>query len=113
MMKFDTTWIWKNSKSQISGWDFCLFWLGDAQINDRGFKSKCDKLLSDILGVTISTAEKWGHRYEKMPVSHQRHLAKTLALHLAMNDPATKERVGIKLNKLDNLTEYQLIKNLR
>lgn len=57
----------------MEAWDFCRLWFDATaeEENARGYKTRCNELLTKILGVNIDAVKRWGTRFERMPEHHK------------------------------------------
>jgi hypothetical protein len=74
--------MYKNiPKRNMDAWEFCCRWFNkdpdDEDLITRSFKSRCNQLLQERLGVGVRTLQLWGDRYENMPDRYKERLGET------------------------------------
>lgn len=58
----------------------------EAAKNVRGYRAKCVRLLSKVLGKPENTVDKWGARFEQMPADYEQTLSYADAIRIMLQN---------------------------
>ncbi|NER29494.1 MAG: hypothetical protein F6J89_18180 [Symploca sp. SIO1C4] len=72
--------------SELEPLEFCDKWLGldslpseEATLQKgHGYRSRCNRLLSEVFGLSPNTVRQWGSGFRRMPKKHRAKLGKLL-----------------------------------
>lgn len=82
----------------MEAWEFCRIWFNkdsdDEDLSTRAYKSSCNQLLQERLGVGPRALQKWGHRYQDMPLHYKQRLGETF-IFISMLDELNRMNPGL------------------